>query len=158
MSILDLTNVETTNFDALPSGTYPVYVDHAEFKKTKAGFDALNVRFKVSGSGYKGRVLFNLFNINNPSEKAKNIALSELKSLLLAGGLKESELKFASRDELLSKVLGLNPIAVLVTIEKSADYGEQNRIKSYLADSPKTGADQVFASVPNDISSEEIPF
>jgi hypothetical protein len=152
--MLDLTQVKTGAYEPLPSGTYSVYADNAEYKKTKAGDDALNVTLKVNGREYGGRLIFKLFNIFNKNEKAQQIGLSELKSMLIAGGIKEADLVFKTREDLISKILNLNPFDIVLAVEQRDGFAPQNTVKRFMEGTVINDS----LTVPKKINVDEIPF
>jgi hypothetical protein len=89
MSFLDLTDVEAQEFKPIVPGDYMVQVDNAEVKDTKAGDGKyISLTFKISTPGYAGRKLFKNFNIENKSERAQQIGLSELKGFMVTADMK----------------------------------------------------------------------
>lgn len=112
------------DFEPLPAGEYPVMVDEAEMKTTKAGTGRfLKLGMVVIGEQYAGRKLFANINIRNPNPKAEEIGLRDLASLTVAVGLAVIE----DSTDLLGKQL-------LVKIKvKPADgqYGPSNDVRAY---------------------------
>jgi hypothetical protein len=90
------------DFEVIPAGKYPVLVEKAEVKTTKAGnghFIALTLQ--ILDGPYKGRKLFDNINIQNASQKAEEIALRTLAALGLAIGLQA----VTDTDQLLNQVV-----------------------------------------------------
>lgn len=84
MSFLDLSKVETNTNSVLKEGTYMFKCQDAELKSTKAGNGRyIKVKLREMKSG---AILFHNFNIDNPSEKAQQIGLAQLKSFLAGSG------------------------------------------------------------------------
>lgn len=110
------------NFDALPPGNYPVVIEKAEIKSTKKGDGHyLEVCVQVTDDCYRGRKLWARMNIDNPSEIAQRIAMSQLSSLCRACGIA------VIRDE--NELLGKACIAKVI-VQKDRD--DQNDIKAWL--------------------------
>jgi hypothetical protein len=105
---------------ALPQGFYNVYIDDIEPKTTKSGGKALNFKLKVFGEKYNNYALFDFVNISVPtSEKATEIGLQRLKKI--------SEITGSTNTE---KMKG-KKMTVFVGIERSEQYGDTNKVKSY---------------------------
>ena len=145
--MFDLTSVEATNdFDLIPNGMYPAYIDRAEWKVSKAGAKYLNVMFKLAGEKYEGRAVFHMFNLMHPKENVKNIALAELKKLLIASG--KEKMAFTSEEEVISSVLDCRCM-IKLGAQKSEEYGDKNIVKGYESFKP--------AAMPT-VSDDSIPF
>ncbi|MFZ8934073.1 MAG: DUF669 domain-containing protein [Bacteriovoracaceae bacterium] len=129
--MFDLTNVEESNgeFKALPAGTYPAFVDGLEKRTSKTGNDYLAVRFKTFGENHANRTLFTNFNIWHANAKPKEIALSQVKSLLKASGV--TEFKFKDENEFLDAIATAR-CTIKINNYTDATYGEKNDIKGYL--------------------------
>ena len=129
MSLLDLSQVEETGggFDLLPQGKYLVQVAEAEVKETKAGTgEYINVQFEVlQPAEYEGRKLWELFNIKNPSARAVEIGLGQLKHFLRVAGHPDPA-KLGSVDDL----VGLKALA-RVKVKSDATYGESNVVSAF---------------------------
>lgn len=120
--------VITGDYDVLPAGEYPAYVEKAEWKTSKAGAEYLNIMFKIIGEKHAGRVLFKGYNLFHDKENVRNIALGEVKRLLQASGL--DKMKFSSKEDLVESVLQCR-VNLKVVVKKSEQYGDQNEIKGY---------------------------
>ncbi len=92
---LDFSKVKTNNnFEPVPVGEYTVISDDAELKSTKDGTGAyVSLKLKIIGGDHDGRFIFNTFNVQNKSEKATEIGLSQLKSYMQCCGIKDDKLK-----------------------------------------------------------------
>lgn len=133
MAILDQSfvntfkNVEASNdFEPIPPGEYILKVSQTELKNTKDGYGQyIKVAFTVVGPKYEGRKIFTNFNIRNHSQDAERIGASQLKSLVIAGGVQEP---LVDTDQLIGAT-----VSARVTVEKSKDpqYGDQNRVSRY---------------------------
>jgi hypothetical protein len=116
-----------TGFDALPAGWYPVEIEKAEIKTTKAGTGKyLHLEMTVLGSeqGFGGRKLFPNINLMNPNPKAVEIGQRELAALGQACGLGA----ITDSDELLG-----HQIEARVKVEQQEGYGDGNRVTAYRA-------------------------
>lgn len=110
-------------FEPLKPGTYPVEVELAEIKTTRAGNGKyLKVILVVIGEQYAGRKLFANINIVNPNEDCVRIGRQELAELARACGIPYLD------DE--DKLIGLR-LTVKVKIGKGSDGNPDNEITSY---------------------------
>ena len=133
MAILDQRFVQTfqtteanSGFDPVPPGDYILKVSEAELKETKTGTGQyIKVAFTVMGPKYEGRKIFTNFNIRNASPEAERIGVSQLKALVLAGGVSEP---LMDTDQLLGAVVNAR-----VTVDKRDDpqYPDQNKVGRY---------------------------
>ena len=122
-----VTNVpeeKSGSFEALPQGNYNVGIKEVELKDTKAGTGKyVSVMLEIIEGEYKGRKLWDNWNIKNPSEKAQEIGLGRMKRVYKLAGL--GELKDNEPTTLCGK-----SFCVYVTI-KMYNGKEQNNIASY---------------------------
>jgi len=120
-----------TGFEALKAGWYPVQIEAAEIKDTKAKTGKyLKVEMTVleSEKGYAGRKLFPNINLINPNETAVEIGQRELAALGQACGLASLQ----ATEELVGKI-----IQVRVKVRKGNDeYEADNEVTAYKAVSP----------------------
>ena len=115
--------VAPTSFDVLPSGEYDVCIVGSEMKSTKNGAGKmLNLELQILSGEYQNRKLFDNLNLDNPSTKAVEIARGTLSAICRAVGV------LTPRD---SAELHNKPLRIKLSVEKSEEYGEQNRIKAY---------------------------
>ncbi len=76
------------DFEVLPPGKYPVQVESAEIKQTKAGTGHyIYVTCKILDGPAKGRLLWDRMNIDNPSQVAVGIGQRCLAALGIAIGV-----------------------------------------------------------------------
>jgi hypothetical protein len=116
-----------SDFEPIPKDEYEMHIIQTDMKDTKAGDGSfLECRIQILEEGdYQGRLLFERFNLVNPSEVAVRIAQRQLAQLCEAIGILSVE------D---SEELHDIPFVGVVDIEAGkGDYGPQNRIKKYLA-------------------------
>ena len=133
----------STSSDPIPAGWYTAKITEAEEKDTKAGDGQyIKLRFDITGPSHEGRVVFTNLNHQNKNSKAVEIALSHLRQIMVAGGLRE----VTHSDQL----IGLD-IAIKVSIRKSAEYGDQNDIKEYkpVGSAPASSSASSQASTPS---------
>ena len=130
------TGITGGSYDPIPDGDYFLKALEAEEKDTAKGNGTyIKVKFEVAKGEYSGRLLWQNFNINNPSEKAQRIGRQQLVAWATACGKPDAD----DTDKLLDK-----PFRAAVSIEKGTDgYADSNRIKAFLfdqGDAPKAAA------------------
>lgn len=120
----DLNEVEEFSGGVIPAGTYPVTLEQAEVKETKDGSGLfIQAMFTVTGENQTGRKFWEMFNIKNTNEKAVQIGLGRIKSLIVAAGGSPG----LFNDE--QALVGLECMAKLTV--KSDEYGEKNRVVGF---------------------------
>lgn len=121
------------SYDPIPEGEYVLKALDAEEKTTSKGDGSyIKVKFEVAKGEYSGRLLWQNFNINNPSEKAQRIGRQQLVAWAAACGKPDAD----DTDKLLDK-----PFRADVTIEKgTGGYSDSNRIKAFLFEQGDTPA------------------
>jgi len=114
----------STGFGPIPAGWYPVEVEAAEVKDTKAGTGKyLWLELSIIGDQYNGRKLFANINLMNPNEKAVEIGMRELAALGLACGLAA----ITDSHELIGKT-----IECRVKVEAAkGDFDADNKVTAY---------------------------
>ena len=113
-------------FDPLPADWYKTVITASEEKPTKAKTGSyLEMKLEVIEGEYKGRLLFERLNLNNPNDQAVSIAQGTLSAICRATGV------MTPKD---SQDLHDKPIMVKVVV-KPADgqYSASNDIKGYEA-------------------------
>lgn len=120
-------------YDPIPEGEYVLKALEAEERETSAGTGTyIKVKFEVVKGEHAGRLLWQNFNINNPSEKAQRIGRQQLVAWATACGKGDAD----DTDKLLEK-----PFRAAVGIEKgTGGYKDSNRIKAFLFDAAETSA------------------
>lgn len=115
------------SYDPIPEGEYWLKALDAEEKTTSKGDGSyIKVKFEVAKGEYSGRLLWQNFNINNPSEKAQRIGRQQLVAWAAACGKPDAD----DTDKLLDK-----PFRADVQIEKGKNgYKDNNRIRAFLFD------------------------
>jgi len=121
------------SYDPIPEGEYVLKALDAEEKTTSKGDGSyIKVKFEVAKGEYTGRLLWQNFNINNPSEKAQRIGRQQLVAWATACGKPDAD----DTDKLLDK-----PFRADVTIEKgTGGYSDSNRIKAFLFEQAESAA------------------
>lgn len=134
------------SYDPIPEGEYVLKALDAEEKATSKGDGSyIKVKFEVVKGEHAGRLLWQNFNINNPSEKAQRIGRQQLVAWATACGKPEAD----DTDKLLEK-----PFRAAVSIEKgTGGYADSNRIKAFLfeqedAPAPKAAAKPAAKPAP----------
>lgn len=115
-------------YDPIPEGEYILKALEAEEKETSKGDGSyIKVKFEVAKGEYAGRLLWQNFNINNPSERAQQIGRQQIVAWATACGKPDAD----DTDKLLEK-----PFKAVVDIQAgSGGYKPSNRIKVFLFDS-----------------------
>lgn len=113
------------SYDPIPDGEYVLKALDAEEKATSAGTGSyIKVKFEVVKGEYTGRLIWQNFNINNPSEKAQRIGRQQMVAWATACGKPDAD----DTDKLLDK-----PFSAAVSIEKgTGGYADSNRIKAFM--------------------------
>jgi hypothetical protein len=120
-------------YSPIPDGEYILKALDAEEKTTSKGDGSyIKVKFEVAKGEYAGRLLWQNFNINNPSEKAQSIGRQQMVSWATACGKADAD----DTDKLLDK-----PFRAAVSIEKgTGGYSDSNRIKAFLFEQVESSA------------------
>lgn len=119
----------SNDYEVIPRGLYPAFVEKVEFKQSKAGAEYMNVTFKIFGEKYANRIVWNIYNVMHAKEQVRNIAFGDLKKMFIASGFKEDALTFTSKEELAEAV---SAVRCMIKLDvKTDDYGTKNTIKGY---------------------------
>jgi hypothetical protein len=136
MSILnfDATSVQPAqSFDPLPAGDYLVYIKNSDMKPTAAGNGYyLELTLEVLDGPHTGRLIWDRLNLDNPNQKAVEIAQRTLSAICHAVNV----LNVSDSAELHDKPL----VAKVVIEEGRGDYAPRNQIKGYKASSAGVSA------------------
>lgn len=141
--MINLTGVKTNNFGPLEDGKYICSVTDVEVKDTKDGSGQyIAATLTVAEGDNKGRKIFTNFNIKNKSEKAVEIGLGQLKSLLEQAKYKGDMEKFTPSN--------LNGLLVGVKTKTKNDpaYGDKVEVSYYFEASQSQGANQDLGKIP----------
>jgi len=113
----------TQEFEALPPGEYPVLIDAAEVKLTKAKTGSfLKLETSVIEGEYKGRKIFHNITLKNPNAKAEEIGVRELATL----GQAVAMLAITDSSELVNKA-----VIVKLKVKDDPQYGKQNEVVTF---------------------------
>ena len=119
---LDLSNVESVDFDVLPKGVYPIMIENVDVCRTKDNAGAfISIQFVVFDGPLTNRKIFDNFNIDNANPAAVRMGLGRLKDMLTAAGAKS--FKISNTDHL----VGLSMFAK-VTIRSQEGFDDKNNI------------------------------
>jgi hypothetical protein len=123
----DVDPATPVEYDPIPEGEYVLKALDAEEKPTAKGDGSyIKAKFEVAQGEYAGRLLWQNFNINNPSEKAQRIARQQMVAWATACGKPDAD----DTDKLLEK-----KFRAAVAIEPgSGGYKPSNKIKAFLFD------------------------
>lgn len=110
--------------DALPAGEYIAAIVKSDEKTTNAGHVAINLEFEVQDGPKQGRRFWELLNLNNPNEIAREIANRSLNSICHACG----KLRSSIRDT--EELHGI-PMRVKLKVKSDAQYGDKNEVGGY---------------------------
>lgn len=129
------------SFDALPAGDYVAAISASEVKESKTGANYLKLKFQVMEGEHANRVFFSNLNLWHSNPETVGIAQRELNSICHAVG------KLRVNDS--SELHGV-PMRVKLTVEKSDQFGDQNRVKGYkpLNDAPGAAPSNVASAAP----------
>jgi len=128
-------------YDLIPEGEYVLKALDAEEKSTSRGDGSyIKAKFEVVKGEHAGRLLWQNFNINNPSEKAQRIGRQQLVAWATACGRPEAD----DTDKLLEK-----PFRAAVGVEPASNgYKASNKIKAFLFDDAPAAAAPKAAPAP----------
>jgi len=121
---VDMTSA-AMSYDPVPAGEYTLRALDAEEKATRDGTGSyINVKFEVADGEHRGRLMWNVFNVINQSEKAQSIGRQQLVAWATACGKPDAD----DTDKLLDK-----PFRARVDVEPAqGQYRASNRIKAFL--------------------------
>lgn len=75
-------------FSPIPNGKYRACIVESEQKANKAGTGSfVQLKTQIIDGEYKGRILFSILNLDNPSQDAVRIAMGELSCICNAVGV-----------------------------------------------------------------------
>lgn len=136
-----------TGFELLPPGLYKLRLVDANEKANKANTGTyVNLQFEViEPQMYAGRRVFDMLNLNNPSEKAVQISQARLSALVRAAGL----VTVSDTDELLMK-----PVMAKLKVRPAKDgYDAGNVIADYIHGGSEKPQPAGLRPVPDGIKS-----
>ncbi len=121
--VFDANAVQPTSFDVVPAGEYEAVITNSEMKPTLAGTGRyLNLTLQILNGPCQNRKVFDKLNLDNPSDKAVQIARGTLSAICRAVGV------LTPKD---SSELHDKPLRIKVAVTKSDEFGEQNLVKAY---------------------------
>lgn len=138
------------SYDPIPKGWYIAHVEESNIVQTKSGTGSyLKTKFVVLDGEYKGRAVFQNFNIMNSNKQAEEIARRQLADL----GRAVNVIQIQDSQQL----HGI-PLKIKVAVRKGeGEFNDQNVIKDYkpmsyvtpnAAPAPAFGAPQVVGLPP----------
>jgi len=130
----DIEGTPQSDFEVIPDGWYTVEIANAESRVASSGNgEYLQIDFVLVDAKHAGRHVWERLNLWHSSEKAVKVAGNILKSIAANAGISRLE----NSDQLIGKQLEAK-----ITVENSADYGAQNRIKSFRIHQSSSGNSQ----------------
>lgn len=110
-------------FDPIPAGEYDAVIVSSAKEPTKSGNGSfLKLELQILTGQFQNRKLWDRLNLDNPNQKAVQIARGTLSAICRAVGV------LTPKD---SSELHNKPLKIKVAIEKSEEFGDRNAIKSY---------------------------
>lgn len=132
-------------FTPLPAGWYSTCITKLEFKASKSGGEYLSAEFTVVGEEYAKRKVFTMFNLVNKNPKAVEIALKQIKSLLIETGCDETQLNSVNKEQLVQLLMNKSVgVKLKIEVDPSGQYGDKNVIVAYKMTSEEAIASQPF--------------
>ncbi len=128
-------------FTPVPAGWYPVEIVDSEWKDAKSGpkNKYIEMKLKILGENYNGRLLWVRLNLMNVNQTAVEIATKDLARISKACGLNAPE------DTV--ELHGIPFEAKVVVREETADFPATNDVKGYRA--IEGGAPKAASSLAN---------
>ena len=128
--MFDFTKEYNGEFKALEEGKYDLLIESAQFKAPKnGGNDYLEIVFCTD----KNRKIFSIKNVFNANDMARNIAMAQLKELLVACGHDVSVLKDATKEKVISMIVGKTVNAYVTVRPAQNGFKESNDTAKYEA-------------------------
>jgi hypothetical protein len=134
-------------FSVLKPDYYPVQVKSAEWKMSKTGTEYLNIAYTVVGPNHNGRYIWDMLFLLHEKQKVKNMALANLKNLIIACGYSTETLTNVNKEDIIELIAG-KELKVKVKIESDEQYGDKNRVIGY----------SKFTKIEEDVFGADIPF
>ena len=121
---INLSEIEAPSFEPVPNGTYKAVITDAFEKETIAGNGSyLALIIEIIEGEHAGRKVFDNLNLNNPNQKAVQIAQQTLKAITVA----INKTSVQTEADLVNI-----PLAIKTKISKSEQYGDKAEVKAYL--------------------------
>lgn len=128
--MFDLTQTKSGDYDLLQPGTYVATITNTEIKISKAGNEYMNLTYDIVVGESKGRKLFEMINHKHDNPVVIQIAMSNLKGILMA--VKSKSFAFNTESELFAAIKNV-PMNIKVGIKKDDVFGDKNIIKGHTA-------------------------
>lgn len=114
-----------TGFDPVPNGDYRAMIVESAVKDTKDKQGKyIQLNWQILDGDYKGKIVFDRLNVQNPSETAQKIGQEQLSAVCHATGV----LKLSSTAQLHNI-----PVMIKVRVKEEKGYDPQNEVKKYTA-------------------------
>ena len=121
---INLSEIDAPSFEPIPNGTYKAVITDAFEKETNAGNGSyLALTIEIIEGEYAGRKVFDNLNLNNPNQKAVQIAQQTLKAITVA----INKTSVQTEADLVNI-----PLAIKTKIRKNEQYGDKAEVKAYL--------------------------
>lgn len=135
-------------YELIDAGWYRAYISASEQKPTKSGNGSyVSLRFTLLDEGVAGRTLFTNLNLQNPNEKAVEIAYKQLSSICHATGV----IQVSDTAELHDK-----PLQIKVKVRSAqGQYDAQNEINGFKS---IDGSAPVVATAPSSDGDDAPPW
>jgi len=143
---IDLESVpeeKSGNFEPLPQGNYSIAIEEIEMKPTKAGGKMISLKTKVVSGDFKGRFVWDNWNIVNASPTAQEMGIGRMKRVFKLIGV--DDIKKSNPNDLKGK-----NFTVFVT-NKIKDGRERNNVASW--DMPSNE----YVPEGKDVKKEDMP-
>lgn len=124
--MFDLTKNYETPFEPLLEGYYPCIVDSCEWKISQTGSEYLSLELNV-----KNRKVYHNLNLLHIKEQVRNIALADLKNLVIACGFDVAGLGSVDKDALINMLIGAACEVKLAIQPEKDGYAAKNTVKGW---------------------------
>jgi len=123
---LDLSNAQENT--PIPDGTYAAICNKAEVVPTKSGTGTLiKIQLKIlEGQPQAGRVIFDIFNIENSNPQAVQIGLGQLRTFMKQWGHPNSNMLKTTEE-----LLGLKGNVTVKNVDDGGAFGPQTKVRAY---------------------------
>lgn len=123
----DASKIEiSSGFELIPNGDYKALIIDTEWKENKAKTGGyLNLKVEIIDGQYKGRVFFEMLNLQNANPKAVEIAEQTLAKICLA--INKPNVKDSS------EILNIPLMVKMGSTPAQNGYEAQNKIKNFSA-------------------------
>lgn len=128
---LSIKNVEVkkNDFSPIPDGKYSVVVAKADVKESKSGGAYINFGYQVVDGDFKGRIIFDIVNIQHSNPEVVRIGMERLATIAWATGHEKDSVD--DTDDLVNKL----PFEISVKNEEKDGY-QNIRVKSIVRVAP----------------------